>query len=214
MASAPARFLTAVPERLATPAGYLQQLGALLALVPCRLIEAAVERILATYRAGGNLFVCGNGGSAALASHVGCDLGKGTVAAGRPRLRVVSLTDNVPLLSALANDIGYETVFAEQLASLGRPGDAVLAISGSGNSPNILEALKQAHALGLGAIGLTGYQGGRMRALCDPCVVVPCDNMQLLEDCHVAICHAIFLAVRQAMEAAPRVVEGGVCSTA
>lgn len=197
MTTPPVPFLSAQPEQLEQPSAYLQSLAGLLPLVPARQVEAAVALILQLYRAGRTLFVFGNGGSAALASHMACDLGKGTVFAQRPRLRVVSLTDNVPLFSALANDISYAEVFAEQLRGLAGPGDLALAISGSGNSANVIQGLRAARELRLQAIGLTGYQGGKMLELCDPCVVVPCDNMQLLEDCHVAISHAIFLAVRR-----------------
>jgi len=138
----------------------------------------------------------GNGGSAALASHLACDLGKGTAVNGIRRFRVLSLTDNIPVITAWANDASYEDIFAEQLRSFVEKGDIVLAISGSGNSSNVLNGLRVARELKAYTIGLTGYQGGKMKDLCDLCLIVPSDNMQFIEDLHVCISHAIFTAVR------------------
>ncbi len=115
---------------------------------------------------------------------------------GRRRFRVLSLTDNIPVMTAWANDARYEDIFAEQLRNFVEKGDIVLAISGSGNSPNILNGLKVARETGAYTIGLTGFQGGKMKDLCDLCLVVPSDNMQFIEDLHVCISHSIFTAVR------------------
>lgn len=114
-----------------------------------------------------------------------------------PRPRVMALTDNVPLLTALANDRGYEEVFSEQLKGFGRTGDVAFAISASGNSPNILFALQTARNLGAFTAGLAGFDGGGMRQLCDLCAVVPSDNMQVIEDLHHAMLHSIFTVVRE-----------------
>ena len=142
-----------------------------------------------------SILLFGNGGSAALASHFACDLGKGTVNGSKKRFRVIALTDNVPLMTAWANDAKYEDIFAEQLANFARPGDLAFAISGSGNSPNVLRALRTARDLGSATIGLTGFSGGKMRALCDACIVVPCDNMQIIEDLHLCVAHSLFTCV-------------------
>ena len=142
------------------------------------------------------VFLFGNGGSAALASHFACDLGKGTVNGSRKRFRVMALTDNVPLMTAWANDSKYEDIFAQQLANFAAPGDIAFAISASGNSPNVLHALRTAKNIGSTTIGLSGFAGGRMLALCDHCIVVPCDNMQIIEDLHLCIAHSLFTCVR------------------
>ncbi len=108
----------------------------------------------------------------------------------------MALTDNVPLMTAWANDSHYENIFSEQLANFARPQDVAFAISASGNSANVLKALNAARQSGLVTAGLTGFRGGRMLALCDACVVVPSDNMQIIEDLHLSISHALFTCVR------------------
>ncbi len=165
-------------------------------------IDRLVRLFLQAYDSDKTIFLFGNGGSAALASHMACDLGKGTVLSSGKRLRVVALTDNVPLLTAWANDTSYENVFAEQLANLLRPGDVAFAISGSGNSPNVLAALKLARESGAVTAGITGFRGGKMKQLCDLCVVVPSNNMQIIEDLHLSIAHSVFTAVRHELQEA------------
>ena len=151
---------------------------------------------------GKRIFVMGNGGSAAMASHFACDLGKGTVQEGKTRFKVLSLNDNIPLLTAYANDFGYETVFAEPLASLAEPGDVAMAISSSGNSPNVLRAMDVARERGLTTIGITGFKGGKLKEKVDVRVIAPADPrhpdaMQHAEDGQWVILHAIFVAIRQ-----------------
>jgi len=163
------------------------------------VMDQMTEAIWENYENGHTLYIFGNGGSAALASHFACDIGKGTVAPNRKRLRTVSLTDNVPLLTALANDLAYKDVFSEQLAGLAERGDMVLAISGSGNSPNVVQGLEEAKKLGLHTLVLTGFSGGRVKALADICLIVPSDNMQHIEDAHLCATHAIFRAIRHRM---------------
>ena len=150
------------------------------------------------------IFVMGNGGSAAMASHFACDLGKGTVQEGKPRFKVISLNDNVPLLTAYANDFGYDAVFAEPLASLAESGDVAIAISSSGNSPNVLRAVDVAREHGLATIGITGFEGGKLKGKVDVCVIAPADaqhpnGMQLVEDGQWVVLHAIFVAIRQGL---------------
>lgn len=158
-------------------------------------IDQVAEALLRAYQDDHAVFIFGNGGSAALASHIACDLGKGTAVAGSRRFRVLSLTDNVPLMTAWANDERYEDIFAEQLRNFIRPGDVALAISGSGNSPNVLHGLRAAREAGAFNIGLAGYQGGKMKGLCDMCVVVPSENMQIIEDLQLSISHCVFSMV-------------------
>ena len=116
---------------------------------------------------------------------------------GDRRFRVLALTDNVPLMTAWANDAHYDDIFAEQLRPFLREGDVVFAISGSGNSPNVLKGLQLARDTSAHTIGLTGFEGGKMKKLCDICVVVPSDNMQVIEDVHLSVSHAIFLSLKQ-----------------
>lgn len=175
---------------------YLTTLGGVLGRLPVDDLEGAVGTVRRAWAEGRSIFLLGNGGSAATASHLACDLAKGLVAPGRPRMKVVALTDNVPLLTAYGNDVGYERVFAEQLANFVQPGDVVLAISASGNSPNVLAAIELANARGAATIGLTGFRGGKLKGLVRQCVVVPSDNMQQIEDAHMVIAHALFVQLR------------------
>lgn len=147
------------------------------------------------------VFIMGNGGSAATASHFACDLGKGTLMPGRPRFRVIALTDNMPLFSALANDFGYGRVFVEQLASLVQPGDVVIGISGSGNSPNVVNAIHLARQVGATTVGLAGFDGGQLRRLVDVCIHVPNDCIEQVEDIHLLLEHLICTDLRQAISA-------------
>ena len=164
--------------------------------LPFNEVDSVVDVLLQAYRTSHTIFLFGNGGSAALASHFACDLGKGTANGSRPRFRVMALTDNVPLMTAWANDSSYEDVFAEQLLNFAVPGDLAFAISGSGNSENVLKALRVAKQAELTTAGLTGFAGGQMRALCDACIVVPCENMQMIEDLHLCITHSLFTCIR------------------
>jgi D-sedoheptulose 7-phosphate isomerase len=177
---------------------YFKMLEQVIAHLPHSAIEQAAAELLSAYEQNRTIFLFGNGGSAALASHFACDLGKGTITRGetRKRFRVLALTDNVPLMTAWANDSCYENVFAEQLRNFVEPGDIAFAISGSGNSPNVLRALEVAHEAGALNIGLTGFGGGKMKNVCNPCIVIPSENMQIIEDLHLSVTHAIFSVVR------------------
>jgi D-sedoheptulose 7-phosphate isomerase len=164
--------------------------------LPFEQIEKVTDLLMCAYERQRTIFLFGNGGSAALASHVACDLCKGTVNGGSKRFRVMALTDNVPLLTAWANDARYEDIFSEQLANFAGSGDVAFAISASGNSANVLNALTVAKQAGSVTVGLTGFAGGRMLALCDACIVVPCDNMQIIEDLHLSVTHSLFTCIR------------------
>ena len=159
-------------------------------------MDTVAENLFRAYEKQRTVFVFGNGGSAALASHFACDLAKGTVNGSGKRFKVMALTDNVPLMTAWANDSHYEDIFSEQLANFATPGDVAFAISASGNSPNILKALNKAGQAGLTTTGLTGFSGGQMLALCNACIVVPCDNMQIIEDLHLCVAHSLFTCIR------------------
>jgi D-sedoheptulose 7-phosphate isomerase len=186
--------------------GYFALHARLVEELPYSMIDQVAEELLSAYEEGRSVFLFGNGGSAALASHLACDLGKGTIndRNGSKRFRVVALTDNIPLITAWANDSCYEDVFAEQLRNLSNPGDIAFAISGSGNSPNVLCALATAKASGCTTIGVAGYSGGKMKALCDHCIVIPSDNMQIIEDFHLSVSHALFAHVCNSIGKFPR----------
>src|ERR1700688_719885 len=179
---------------------YFKELQRVMVSLPKEGIDQIADALVGAYEAGRTVFLCGNGGSAALASHFACDLGKGTAYCnGGKRFRVLALTDNLPTLTAWANDFGYEHVFSEQLKNFVQPTDVVFAISGSGNSKNILNALQAAREAGAITVGLSGFQGGAMKSLCDLCVVVPSNDMQIIEDLQLALAHSIFRIVHARM---------------
>jgi len=172
---------------------YLQDLQTALAALDPQAIVAARSVFAATRSAGHQIFICGNGGSAATASHLANDLGKGA-SYGRPaeqRFRVVALTDNVPWMTALANDVDYHAIFAEQLLNLGQPGDLLLAISGSGNSRNVLEAVAVAKERGMRTMGWTGFGGGELAGAVDLAIVADSHHMGRVEDIHSILMHLI-----------------------
>lgn len=163
-------------------------------------IDQIADMLVKAYESERMVYTFGNGGSASLASHLACDLGKGTAYCnGGKRFRVLALTDNLPTLTAWANDSSYEDVFSEQLRNFLHAEDVAFAISGSGNSKNVLNALQVARGAGAATIGISGFQGGQMKSLCDICVIVPSNNMQIIEDLHLAMAHSIFRIVYSRM---------------
>lgn len=143
-----------------------------------------------------HIFVFGNGGSASTASHFAADLGKNTVRSHMPRFQITCLNDNVAIFSAYANDDGYECVFAEPLITLAEPGDVVIAISASGNSPNVLRAIRAANERGLVTIGLAGMTGGKLAELAQHSIVIPSHSYEHIEDAHLMLCHAIVATIK------------------
>lgn len=188
---------------------YFELLSNTIRSLPFEHIEQVAEMLLGAYERQRTIFVFGNGGSAALASHFACDLGKGVVNGSGRRFRVMALTDNVPLMTAWANDAHYEDIFSEQLANFAGPGDVAFAISASGNSPNVLKALRAARQAGSITAGVAGFSGGKMLALCDACVVVPCDNMQIIEDLHLCVAHALFTCIRAKLSGTSEYITSG-----
>jgi D-sedoheptulose 7-phosphate isomerase len=179
---------------------YFEELQRVVAAISHESIDQMADALVRAYEAGRVVYTFGNGGSAALASHLACDLGKGTAYCnGGKRFRVLALTDNVPTLTAWANDSGYEDVFSEQLRNFVQPGDVAFAISGSGNSKNVLNALHVARQAGATTLGISGFQGGQMKSLCNICMVVPSNNLQIVEDMHLATAHSIFRIVYSRM---------------
>ena len=179
---------------------YFLELQSVVAALAHEGIDQIAGELANAYESGRVVYTFGNGGSASLASHLACDLGKGTAYCnGGKRFRVLALTDNLPTLTAWANDSSYEDVFSEQLRNFVQPRDVAFAISGSGNSKNVLNALQVAREAGATTLGISGFEGGQMKALCDICVVVPSNNMQIIEDIHLAMAHSIFRIVHSRM---------------
>jgi D-sedoheptulose 7-phosphate isomerase len=171
---------------------YLNDVAALLNSAPREDIRNVVNLVMDAYRSGQQVFVLGNGGSASTASHLACDLQKTIGLYGDRQFKVMGLTDSIPLMTAWANDFDYSEVFARQLATWLNPGDLVIAISGSGNSPNVIKAMEYANEHGAVTIGLSGFQGGRLAQVAQHNIIVPSENMQHLEDVHMVFCHLIF----------------------
>jgi D-sedoheptulose 7-phosphate isomerase len=155
-----------------------------------RLAELG-EMLYRAYRNEKQVFTLGNGGSASTASHMAADLAKNTIGPNMRRFRVISLNDNTAMLTALANDLGYENVFREQLQNLIRPGDLLIGISASGNSANVLNAVRYAHAQCAQTACLLGFDGGDAAQVVDLSIVVPSDHYGVVEDVHLIINHII-----------------------
>jgi D-sedoheptulose 7-phosphate isomerase len=179
---------------------YWHEVADLVNDMPASAICAVAESLLDCHRRGGTVFFIGNGGSAATASHWVCDLAKGVRGGQQRSFRAISLTDNMPLVTAWGNDTSYERVFAEQLAPLARSDDLVVLISASGNSPNILLAAQTARVARARTIALTGRSGGRLLNLVDLCVRVPSDVIEQVEDVHIIIAHSVCVALRASLE--------------
>jgi D-sedoheptulose 7-phosphate isomerase len=178
---------------------YITELKWTLDLLPLETINEVVS-VLHTARLNEQqVFTMGNGGSASTASHFACDLAKNTRKNGWPHFRVVGLADNMASFSAYANDEGYENVFAQQLASLVRPGDVVIGISASGNSANVIKATELANEMGAKTIGFTGFDGGRLARIVGINVHVPSNYIEQVEDIHLMLEHLICTVLRQRM---------------
>lgn len=158
-----------------------------------------IEMLVDAYQNDKFVFVIGNGGSAANASHLAQDLAKGTRQSPdqKKRLKALSLTDNTPFISAQGNDEGYESIFEQQLRTFASPGDYLIAISGSGNSPNIIKAIDWANNNGIVTIGITGYDGGKLRKMANHTVHVPLNEMCTAESVHSIIFHYVILELRE-----------------
>lgn len=163
-----------------------------------------VSALLAARDSGRRVYVCGNGGSASTASHMASDLNKGANRSDSPRFRAIALTDNIPAMSAWANDSSYEDIFVEQLKNHLEKGDVVVGISGSGNSPNVLKAIHYGNDLGATTIGLSGLDGGKLSKVARISYVVPNGCMQQVEDIHLIIEHMLSLILRDSPECASK----------
>lgn len=163
-------------------------------------IEQFVRCIRGNMGKDAHIYVFGNGGSGATASHMVCDMNKGVCFGKEKRLKFHCLNDNVPTLMAYSNDVSYDSIFEEQLKNFLRPQDMVIGISGSGNSTNVIKAIQYANSLGAKTIGMTGFDGGQLKPLVALCIHVPINDMQKVEDIHLMIVHIAMQLLRQANE--------------
>jgi D-sedoheptulose 7-phosphate isomerase len=181
---------------------YLLAFEGLLKCVDHSAIERISQRLCAARESGATIYVAGNGGSAAIASHWVNDLGKATKRVGSPPVRVMSLNDNISWLTALANDEGYKRVFAGQLENFAQKGDVLVVISSSGNSMNLVRSVELARAREVTIIGLLGFDGGKLKPLTDDCLLVSTEkgSYGLVEPMHEMICHLLTACVAAAKE--------------
>ena len=159
-------------------------------------VHRIVPLLLRARSTGRTVFFFGNGGSASTASHFVVDISKVAARGDGPRIRCVGLSDNIPSMTAWGNDSDYSKIFSEQLKILAQRGDVAVAISGSGNSPNVLEAVRAAKELGVSTIGLTGIGGGKLKEMVDVPFVVPSNSMQHTEDVHLTLLHLVTAYLR------------------
>ena len=193
------------PELIRLLQSYLWKMRETIDGLPIGDVARVAEEILRARATGKTVYILGNGGSASTAGHAVTDWLKPHHDNDHGGVRAVSLADNVALLTAWANDTSFENVFAAQLESSLTAGDVVIAISGSGNSPNVLRAVETARRRGAITVGLSGFDGGALAGFVDVSVVVPCDEQGMAEDLHMVIVHALTVALRQA--AAPAEVQ-------
>ena len=188
-------------ESIASINSYFTELEQMLRDISQAHLQDILSLLEETYRNGHRIFIMGNGGSAATASHFALDLAKNTIMPGAPRLKAISLTDHVPLITAWSNDTAYEHIFEEQLANMIEPGDLVIGISTSGNSPNVINALHLAKKSCAATAGLLGAKGGLIKTIVDAYVLAPGQNIEQEEDAHMILTHII---TRHMREVVPR----------
>lgn len=178
-----------------TVKNYIEELKEKLNGVNLEEVENVIEILLKAYNEGKSIFIMGNGGSAATASHFACDLGKGTLKNHydmvKKRFRVYSLTDNVATITAYGNDLNYEDIFSQQLVNLVRPGDVLIGITASGNSKNILKAFEVGNDNNVCTIGFLGFDGGKACGMVDHKIIVDSRNYGVIEDIHLMLEHMI-----------------------
>lgn len=170
---------------------YISHLQEVLTQLNIEDVRESIDVIMDAYKNNKQIFVIGNGGSASTASHVACDLGKGTSIPNKPRFKVISLTDNVATMTAWSNDVSYDDVFIEQLKNLVNTGDVVIGISASGNSENVIRAMKYAVEKECKTVGWSGFGGGKLASICDVNVVVNSNQYGPVEDIHLILNHII-----------------------
>ena len=176
---------------------YIEELKKVLDLFPVEDFERLVDLMLLAHRNDNAVYAMGNGGSAASASHFVCDINKGVCGGLPKRIRAMCLNDNVPTVLAYANDTSYDLIFVEQLKKFLKPRDVVMAISGSGNSKNVLAAVEYANMLGAITVGLAGFDGGKLTQIAGIPIVIPVDDMQKTEDMHMILIHMLTQILRE-----------------
>ena len=179
---------------------YISTLQLTMDQLPRQSIADVIAVLQQARKRGSQVFILGNGGSASTASHFACDLAKNTRQEGLPHFRVIGLTDNMAMFSALANDEGYENVFSQQLASLVRPGDIVIAISASGNSKNVINAAEMAHRYDAIVVGFTGFDGGRLGQMANINIHVNSNIIEHVEDIHLMLEHLIVKGIKDQIQ--------------
>lgn len=177
---------------------YADQLAAAAKGVDPGSLQAAADLITQTIKADGWVYACGNGGSAAIANHLHCDFTKGVATDTPYRPRIISLSANIETITAIGNDISYADIFAYQLKQAGRAGDLLITVSSSGDSDNIVRAIETAKSQGMRSVALTGFAGGRSRAMADVSIHVPAGNYGVVEDLHQSMMHVLAQFIRQA----------------
>jgi D-sedoheptulose 7-phosphate isomerase len=187
-------------DRTAFAKRYVNALARVLAELPFDAVGRAMEALEGAHAEGRRVFVVGNGGSAATASHMANDLVWGLAQLGKPGFRAMALSDNVPLITAIANDRSYAEVFAKQLEALADPGDVVVAISGSGNSPNVVRAVEVARERGMKTIGFLGMGGGKLGKMVDIPIIVPSTDYGPIEDVHMMLDHLLIAYFRECVK--------------
>ena len=175
---------------------YVNSINDTLANLPAENITRVVALLEDARLERKTVFIFGNGGSAATASHFACDLSKGAIADGKDRFKAIDLTDNVYILAAWANDSSYDQVFAEQLENHIGPGEVAIGISGSGNSPNVLNGIEMAKSKGATTVGSIGFYGGKLKDLVDIPVGAPIHDIEQAEDIHLILGHFITACLR------------------
>ena len=173
------------------PTEYKSKLLEALDTIDTAKVDQAIEAFRKARDEDRQIFVFGNGGSAATANHFACDIGKGAGYGREKRFKIMALSEQVPTITAYSNDVGYDVVFVEQLRNFARPGDVVMALSGSGNSPNVVRAIEHANEIGCYTIGLSGCSGGKLAEMVKLNVHVADHHMGRAEDGHMIICHMI-----------------------
>lgn len=155
-------------------------------------IISFVDLLLKARKNGNNIYIMGNGGSASTASHFTCDFNKGLSYKKDIRFKMICLNDNIATMLAYSNDLGYENVFVEQLKNFLKKDDVVIGISGSGNSENVLKAIEYANSINAKTVGITGFNGGKLKNIVDISIHTNINNMQVAEDVHMTICHMLY----------------------
>ncbi len=170
---------------------YKTELVRTIGVIDNKKVQTAIEWFKDVRASKKHIFVCGNGGSASTASHFACDIVKGASFQREERFRIMALTDSLPTMTAYSNDVSYDCIFEEQLKNFAQPGDIVMAISGSGNSANVLRAVEYGNSIGCKTIALTGRDGGKLGPMAQLNIQVPVPHMGRIEDAHMIVCHMI-----------------------